>query len=127
VNEVLPADDRKIILDWLRPILPAVLPGWTAGTRIAPGVTPAKFVLVKQIGSAEVQIPVDSFTIAFQFFGPDGVTDDYDRNRAARIVLAQARRLGARRQGIVALPDPTDPSRSITQATVTVLLRGEQQ
>ena len=126
-NEVWPADDRKVILDWLRPLLSTILPGWTAGTRIAAGVTPTNFILIKQIGSNEVQIPADRFTIAFQFFGRNGVTDDYDRTRAARIVTAQARRLGARRQGIIPLPDPTDPARSITQATVTVLLRGEQQ
>jgi len=127
VNEVLPADDRKVILDWLRPILGTVLPGWTAGTRISPNVTPTNFILIKQIGSLEREISLDEFTIAFQFFGPNGVTDDYDRTRAARIVLAQARRLGARRRGTIPLPDPTDPARSITQATVTVLLRGEQQ
>lgn len=126
-NEVWPADDRKVILDWIRPILGSILPGWTAGTRIATGVTPTNFILIKQIGSNEVEIPLDEFTIAFQFFGPNGVTDDYDRTRAARIVTAQARRLGARRRGIIPLPDPTDPARSITQATVTVLLRGEQQ
>lgn len=126
-GEVWPADDRKFFLDWLRPLLPSILPGWSAGVTIAPGTTPAKFILVKQIGSVEVEIPVDSFTTVLQFFGPNGVTDDYDRTRAARIVLAQARRLGARRQGIIPLPDPTDPARSITQATVTVLLRGEQQ
>lgn len=124
---VLPADDRKTVLDWLRPILSTILPGWTAGTSITPGVTPARFVLVKQIGGVQRQPIADAFTVAFQLFGPNGVTDDFDRTRAARVVTAHARRdLGARRIGIIPLPDPTDPARSITQATVTVLLRGEQ-
>lgn len=128
MNAVWPADDRKVVLDWLRPLLPSILPGWTAGVSIQPGVTPAKFILVKQIGGTERNVIADDFTVALQFFGPNGVTDDYDRTRAARIATAHARRdLGARRRGIIPLPDPTDPARSITQATVTVLLRGEQQ
>lgn len=125
---VVPVDDRKALLDWLRPLLPSILPGWTAGTTVPAGVTPTRFVLVKQIGDLERNTITDAFTTALQFFGTNGVTDDYDRTRAARIVTAHARRdLGARRQGIIPLPDPTDPARSITQATVTVLLRGEQQ
>lgn len=125
---VWPADDRKRVLDWLRPLLPTILPGWTAGTQITAGVTPSKFVLVRQIGSVDRQRVTDDFTVALQFFGSNGINDDHERTRAARIVTAHARRdLGARRRGIVPLPDPTDPSRSITQATISVLLRGEQQ
>jgi len=70
----------------------------------------------------------DEFTILFQLFGDNGITDDAERTRAARIVSAHAHRgLNARRNsGPISLPDPTDETRvrTITQLTMTAYLRG---
>ena len=125
----VPVDPVKVTLDWLRPILPTILPGWTAGARIAPNVTPSKFVLVKSLSGAQRNKVADQQTVAFQCWGDDGITDSYDRARACRIITAHAfRGLGMRRSSNpVPLPDPTNPERYITQITATALLRGEDQ
>lgn len=126
MTTLVPVDPRQKALAWLRPILSTILPGWTAGATIAPGTTPANFILVKTVGGVQVESIADQATIAFQLWGPNGISDDYDRTRAGRIVTAQAQRgLGARRvSGVIQLPDPTDSTRSISQVTVTALLRG---
>lgn len=126
---VVPVDPREVTLNWLRPLLSTILPGWTAGARIAAGVTPSRFILVKMLGGPQDSPISDRVTLALQFWGDNGVTDDHDRTRAARIVSAHAQRgINARRaSNPVPLPDPTDPARSITQVTITALLRGEDQ
>lgn len=124
---VVPVDPREVVLAWLRPLLPAILPGWSAGTRLAG--TPTRFILIKVLGGSQTSGLSDRVNLAFQIWGDNGVTDDHDRTRAARIVTAHAQRgINARRaSGAVPLPDPTDPARSITQITVTALMRGEDE
>ena len=126
---VVPADPRTVVLAWLRPLLPTILPGWTAGAKIAPGVTPSKFVLVKVLGGRQESPISDQTTVAFQLWGDNGISDDHARTSAGRIVTAHAQRgLNARRtSGVVPLPDPTDPARQISQVTITAILRGEDQ
>lgn len=124
---VIPADPRSVFVAWLRPLLPTILPGWTAGARIKSGITPSQFVLVDVVGGDEVHPVADNVLVRFQVWGPTGTDDDYERTRAARVVAAHARRdlLARRISGFVPLPDPTDPARTITQVTVTALIRGE--
>ena len=101
----------------------------TAGAKIAPGVTPSKFVLVKVLGGRQESPISDQTTVAFQLWGDNGISDDHARTSAGRIVTAHAQRgLNARRtSGVVPLPDPTDPARQISQVTITATLRGEDQ
>lgn len=129
----VPVDPREVVLDWLRPILGAILPGadppWTAGAKIKPGVTPVNFVLVKAIAGSQTSPISDQVTIAFQLWGANGLPSDHERTRAARIISAHARRdLGGRRAStVIDLPDPADNTRTISQITITALLTGVDQ
>lgn len=120
---VVATDPREATLAWLRPILPTILPGWTAGARVP--ANPSNFVLIKILGG-EPDSPIsDQVSLAFQFWGTDGLTDDHARTRAARIVGAHARRgINGRPSVPIPLPDPANPERYITQTTITARFRG---
>jgi len=132
---VLPADPREILLSFLQPILPAVLPGWRCGWRQDQGfitnVTPGKFIGLDVLADIQRSHVHDEFSILIQIWGDNGISDDKMRTRAARTVSAHAHRaLNARRNsGPISLPDPFDTSgtRYITQVTMTALLKGEDQ
>lgn len=120
----VPADPREAVLAWLRPIIGTILPGWTCGARLPD--TPAKFILVKVLGGGQNSPISDQYNVVFQAWGSDGINDDHERTRALRVVTAHAQRgINARRTSApVPLPDPANPERSITQATITAILRG---
>jgi hypothetical protein len=124
---VIPVDPRQVLLAWLQPLLPSILPGWRADSEMVPGITPSKFILVKVLGGDQVSNIADRVVVVFQCWGDNGITDDAMRSRAARIISAHAHRgVNARRaSAVVTLPDPTDRIRSISQITMTALLRGE--
>lgn len=119
-----PADPREVVLGWLRPLLPTILPGWSAGAQLPE--QHQNFVLVKVLGGQQDSPISDQVTVAFQLWGANGLNDDHERTRAARIVTAHAQRgINARRSSAaISLPDPADPARSITQITITARLRG---
>jgi hypothetical protein len=129
---VIPVDPRQVLLDWLEPLLPTVLPGWRCGWRqdqgFIQGITPGRFIALDVLADIQRSHVLDLYTILFQLWGDNGITDDAERTRAARIVSAHAHRgLNARRNsGPINLPDPFDKDgvRSITQITMTALLRG---
>ena len=105
-------------------MLPTILPGWSAGARLPS--SPQNFILVKVLGGAQDSPISDQVSMAFQLWGTDGLTDDHERVRAARIVTAHAQRgINARRSSAaISLPDPANPERSITQITITARFRG---
>lgn len=123
----VPVDPREVFLDWVRPLLPTILDGWTVGARIPDD--PAHFILVKVLGGRQVTVISDEVTLALQLWGSNGLNDDHERVRAARILTAHAQRgLNARRSSAaISLPDPANPERNITQITITARFRGEDQ
>lgn len=131
---VLPADPREIFLSRLQPLLPAILPGWRCGWRQDQGfvqnVTPGKFISLDVLGVTQMSHVHEQFLIAAQVWGDNGITDDKMRTKAARLVFGHMQEaLGARLNAWDVLPDPFDESgtRHITQVTMTVLLKGEDQ
>lgn len=126
---VVPADPREKFLAWLRPLLPTILPDveWTAGTSLP--ADPAHFVQVVVLGGGQDSPISDQVTLALKLWGSNGLNDDHERVRAARVVTAHAQRgVNARRtSAAITLPDPANPERSITQITITARFRGEDQ
>ena len=103
----------------------STLHGFDHGARLAPGVTPERFIRYGQVGGAQEHRVGDRVDIRFQVWldGPES-----ERNRAARILLAHLQAAGGRKTaGLVSLPDPADPMKSLTQFVVSVLLIGDQQ
>jgi len=132
---VLPADPREVISAILKLRLPAILPGWRCGWRQDQGfiqnISPGRFIGLEILGGAQLSHVHDRFEFSAQVWGDNGITDDGMRYQAAQRVAAHLHQaINARRiSEPIVLPDPFDESatRSITQVTMTALLKGEDQ
>jgi len=118
--------------------------GVTVGTKPRPGVLPAKYVRVRRTGGTEAFRIADSPRLQVQIWYGTGAeaTDEANRQALAQLVWALLRAMRsvevsignwpvpvvcyrvATFGGPVNLPDPADASRTITQLTVEVAMRG---
>lgn len=101
------------------------LSGFEHGNRLRPGVTPRRYIRYDQVGGSDEHRVGDRVDVRFQVWldGPEA-----ERNRCARILLAHLQAAGGRKTaGLVSLPDPADPMKSLTQFVISVLLIGDQQ
>lgn len=129
---IVQADAEKLLTDWLYALCAtsevAEVQGWSVGTTIKPGTTPANAIRVRTIGGAEEQRVADRPRLDVRLWGDGSYLTEGDVKRAARKVLARIRR--DFRATVIAdpipLPDPADPTRTHVLFTVELLTRGTQ-
>lgn len=125
-------DAKKLLVDWLRALINqgtvSEIEGWTVGTVVAPGKTPAKFVQVRGVGGVPEQRVADRPRLDLRFWDDGSYLTEGTVERAARKVLARMRRDFRCRvvANPVALPDPADTTKTHVLMTVELLTRGIQ-
>lgn len=129
---VVPADSEKVVVDFIYNELIPTLPdlaGWTVSTVIAPGVTPRNHIGIRVIGGTDEQFVASRSRVDIRVWAGGGVATEAQRSRVSRMLLAHLQRkfrcsLFA---APIPLPDPADPTKTLTLFTVELLLRGTQQ
>lgn len=123
-------DAEKVVIDWLAGVageLPE-LAGWSAGTVVREGETPANAIRVRLIGGVAEDRVADRPRLDVRMWGDGSVLGEATVKQSARRVLARMRR--DLRATVVLdptpLPDPADTSRVHVMFTVELLLRGVQ-
>jgi hypothetical protein len=126
------ADAEKLLTDWLFTLVngsevPGVS-GWSVGTTIKPGTTPANAIRVRTVGGVEEQRVADRPRLDVRLWGDGSYLTEGTVKRNARAVLARLRRdfRAIVVADPVALPDPVDPTRTHVMFTVELLTRGVQ-
>lgn len=140
-------DAELVAVTWLRARLAArsepYAAGVTVGTRVTPGSSPSRYVRLRRLGGVELHEVADSPRLQAQvWFQPGAATDEKNRTDLAQLVWALLRGMQGQdvtipswpvpvtcyRVGTFAgptpVPDPADPSKTITQLTVEVGMRG---
>ncbi|MFE9955835.1 hypothetical protein [Micromonospora sp. NPDC005299] len=140
-------DAELVAVTWLRARLAErsepYAEGVTVGTKVAPAQSPGKYVRLRRLGGVELHEVADSPRLQAQvWFQTGGSSDEKNRNDLAQLVWALLR--GAQGQevtvagwprpvvcyrvatfsGPVPVPDPADGTRTISQLTVEVGMRG---
>lgn len=140
-------DAELVAVTWLRARLAdraePYAAGVTVGTRVAPAQSPGKYVRLRRLGGTELHRVADSPRIQAQVWYLTGaVTDEANRQALAQLVWALLR--GIRGQDVTIpgwpvpvtcyrvatfggpanFPDPADGTRTITQLTVEIGMRG---
>lgn len=140
-------DAELVAITWLRARLAErsepYAAGVTVGTKVTPGSTPSKYVRMRRLGGVQLHEVADSPRLQAQvWFQPGAATDEKNRNDLAQLVWALLR--GIRGQDVTVpgwprpvtcsrvatfagptpVPDPADASRTITQLTVEIGMRG---
>jgi hypothetical protein len=140
-------DAELVGLTWLRAALAArsepYAAGVTVGTKVAPAQSPGRYVRLRRLGGVELHLVADSPRLQAQvWYSTGAVTDEMNRQALAQLVWALLR--GVRGQDVAIpgwpvpvtcyrvatfggpanVPDPADSSRTITQLTVEIGMRG---
>ncbi|MCG5460847.1 hypothetical protein MED01_004273 [Micromonospora sp. MED01] len=140
-------DAELVAVTWLRARLAErsepYASGVTVGTKLAPGSTPSKYIRLRRLGGVQLHEVADSPRLQAQvWFQPGAVTDEKNRQDLAQLVWALLR--GIRGQDVTVpgwprpvtcyrvatfagptpVPDPADSTRTITQLTVEIGMRG---
>jgi len=128
---VVPANPEKVVVDFIYGLVPTVsdLAGYTVSTRIPDGQTPKKHIGVRSVGGSDEQVVADRFRIDIRVWADGTVSTEVERSRVARMLLAHLRKQFRCRlfASPVPLPDPADPTKTLTLFTVELLLKGAQQ
>lgn len=120
-------DAELVVVGYLRTLLPDLVPAtYKIGTKVAPGVTPTRFIRVRQVGGDDLQRVAGRPRVDVQVWS-DG-TDDNESMSIARTLHARLRqRFSAATFALpVQLPDPADATRNHVLFTIELLLRGVQ-
>lgn len=134
---VVQADAEKVLLDLVASViasgaLPAPPAGstWSRGS-IEPAVeiAPQWFIQVRSIGGSDVERVSAWHRVDLRVWADGTPATEETRSRAIRVLVAQIRRRMPARvmASPVPIPDPADPRRSHSLATVEVLVRGTQE
>lgn len=129
---VVPADPEQVVVDFIHDeLIPTLadLSGWTVSTRIAAGETPVNHIAVRSVGGSDEQVVADRFRVDVRVWADGTLRTEGKRSRVARLLLAHLRRKFRVRlfASPVPLPDPADPTKTLTLFTVELLLKGQQQ
>jgi len=140
-------DAELVAVTWLRAQLAArpepFVAGVTVGTKLAPGVSPGRYVRIRRLGGVELHVVADNPRLQAQVWYSTGtVTDEHNRQDLAQVVWAILRGIEGQRvtipdwpvpvtcyrvgtfSGPVPVPDPADNTKMITQLTVEIGMRG---
>lgn len=140
-------DAELVAVTWLRARLAErsepYAAGVTVGTKVAPAQSPGRYVRLRRLGGVELHQVADSPRLQAQvWYSTGSPSDEKNRNDLAQLVWALLR--GIRGQdvtipswprpvtcyrvatfaGPVPVPDPADQSRTISQLTVEIGMRG---
>jgi len=140
-------DAELVAVTWLRARLAErtepYAAGVTVGTRLVPGVSPTRYVRLRRLGGVELHMVADSPRLQAQIWYDAGaVTDEKNRTDLAQLVWALLH--GIRGQSVtipgwpvpvvcyrvatvagpMPVPDPADSTRTISQLTVEIGMRG---
>lgn len=140
-------DAELVGVTWLRARLAerseAYAAGVTVGTKVAPAASPGKYVRLRRLGGVELHEVADSPRLQAQVWYPTGAaTDEKSRNDLAQLVWALLRGIQGQSvsipgwpvpvtcyrvatfSGPTPVPDPADNTRTISQLTVEIGMRG---
>ena len=132
---IIPADAERLMTDRVQAVidaehLPAPPAGsaWKRGTIIAPNKTPQWFVHVRMVGGEDLGPVAERPLVDVRVWTDGTPATEATRSLAARVLLARIRQaLPCRVFALpVPLPDPADPSKTLTLFTVQLLTRGAQ-
>lgn len=140
-------DAELVAVTWLRNRLTArpepYVAGVTVGTKVAPAASPGRYVRLRRLGGVELHEVADSPRLQAQvWYSTGAASDEMNRQALAQLVWALLR--GMRGQSVTIpgwpvpvtcyrvatfagptpAPDPADNTRTITQLTVEVGMRG---
>jgi hypothetical protein len=141
------SDAELVAVTWLRARLAERSEPYAAGvgvsTKLPPATSPAKHVRLRRVGGVELHEVADSPRVQAQvWYSTGAVADEKSRNDLAQLVWALLR--GIRGQdvtvpgwpvpvvcyrvatfsGPIPVPDPADSTRTISQLTVEIGMRG---
>lgn len=120
-------DAELAVVGYLRTVLPELTPaGYKIGTKVAPGVTPTRYVQVRQSGGDDLRRVAARPRVDVRVWS-DGA-DDNESMANARHLHARARQRfsAVTFAAPVQLPDPADNTRNHVLFTIELLLRGVQ-
>jgi len=132
---VVPADSERLLTDLIKTIIdggylptPPTGSAWKRGTVLEPNVTPRWFVHVRMVGGEDAGPVAERPLLDVRVWTDGTPATEATRSQAARILLARIRQaLPCRVFALpVPLPDPADPSKTLTLFTVQLLTRGAQ-
>lgn len=117
--------------------------GVTVGTKVPPATSPGKYIRLRRLGGVELHDVADSPRLQAQVWYQTGAaTDEKSRNDLAQLVWALLRGIEGQEvtvagwpvpvvcyrvatfSGPIPVPDPADASRTISQLTVEIGMRG---
>ncbi|MEU7843949.1 hypothetical protein AB0B39_23650 [Micromonospora sp. NPDC049114] len=140
-------DAELVAVTWLRARLAdrsePYASGVTVGTKVTPGSSPTKYVRLRRLGGTELHMVADNPRLQAQVWYSTGATSD-EANRQALAQLVWALLRGIQGQDVTVpgwprpvtcsrvgtfagptpVPDPADNTRTITQLTVEIGMRG---
>jgi hypothetical protein len=125
-------DAEKLLTDWLFTLVSGSevpgISGWSVGTTIKPGTTPANAIRVRTIGGVEEQRVADRPRLDVRFWADGSYVTEGALKRNARAVMARIRRDFRATVVLdpIALPDPADSTKTHVMFTVELLTRGVQ-
>lgn len=140
-------DAELVAITWLRARLAArsepYAAGVTVGTKVTPGVSPGRYVRLRRLGGVELHRVADNPRLQAQVWYSTGATsDELSRQALAQLVWALLRGVQGQQvtipdwpvpvvcyrvatfSGPVPVPDPADTTKTITQLTVEIGMRG---
>lgn len=128
---VIPADPELVVVNFIHDeLIPSLsdLTGWTVSTRVPDGQTPRRHIGVRSVGGSDEQFVADRYRIDVRVWADGTVSTEVERSRVARMLLAHLRRRFRARlfASPVPLPDPVDPTKTLTLFTIELLLKGTQ-
>lgn len=126
------ADAELLLTDWLFALVNGTevpgLSGWSVGTTIKPGTTPANAIRVRTVGGVEEQRVADRPRLDVRLWGDGSYLTEGAVKRNARALMARIRRDFRATVVLdpIALPDPADTTKTHVMFTVELLTRGTQ-
>ena len=125
-------DAEKLLTDWLFTLVSGTdvpgVSGWSVGTTIKPGTTPANAIRVRVVGGVEEQRVADRPRVDVRLWGDGSYMTEGAVKRNARALMARIRRDFRATVFLdpIALPDPADTTKTHVMFTVELLTRGTQ-
>jgi hypothetical protein len=125
-------DAEKLLTDWLFTLVSGTdvsgVSGWSVGTTIKPGTTPANAIRVRAVGGVEEQRVADRPRLDVRLWGDGSYLTEGALKRNARAILARLRRDFRCVVALdpIALPDPADSTKTHVMFTIELLTRGTQ-
>jgi hypothetical protein len=130
MTAVTQVDPELVLVNYLRGILPSVpqAAGYTVGTRVEPGVTPAKAIKVRSIGGATEKRIGSRPRLDVRIWADGSPLTEGAAKTLARILLGRIEAdLHCRTFATpIALPDPADPAKVLVSFSTELLLKGSQ-